>query len=318
MTDPASNDPRVADAAAGNWFDRLAPPAVRPYGQLARFDRPIGAWLLLFPCWWSQMLAEVSQGRTYPNIGYLILFLIGAFVMRGAGCTHNDIVDRDYDRRVARTASRPIPSGRVSVLEAFVFAVGLCLIGFLVLIQFNWTTIVVGIASLLLVAAYPFAKRHTHWAQLMLGLTFKWGALVGWTAVTGSLGWPAIVLYVGSVLWTIGYDTIYAHQDAEDDAVLGLKSTALLFGERTPWWVGGFYAGAWLLWFTAAMMVGASLLLVVALAGVAGQMAWQVATLDTARPDNCLVRFKSNQWVGWLFCAGLVAEMLLVNVGRVP
>ena len=309
---------RVADAASSNWFDQVAPAWARPYGHLARFDRPIGAWLLLFPCWWSQALAEVSVGRLYPNPWYLALFAIGAFVMRGAGCTHNDIIDREYDKRVARTASRPIPSGQVTVLQAFLFAIGLSLVGLIVLLQFNRFTIVLGIASLGLIAAYPFAKRYTHWAQLMLGLTFKWGALVGWAAVTGSLGWPAVLLYFGAILWTIGYDTIYAHQDKEDDAVLGLKSTALLFGANTPLWVGGLYAGAWIFWYAACALAGASLLVIVALAGVAGQMAWQVSTLDITNAANCLQRFQSNRWIGWLFFLGLVAEMLLVNIARAP
>jgi 4-hydroxybenzoate polyprenyltransferase len=312
------SDNSVADARTGNWFDSVAPEWARPYGHLARFDRPIGAWLLLFPCWWGQALGEVSLGRTYPNFWYLVLFVIGAFVMRGAGCTHNDIVDREYDKRVARTASRPIPSGRVTVLQAFIFGLGLCGVGLLVLLQFNRFTILLGIASLALVAAYPFAKRYTHWAQLMLGLTFKWGALVGWAAVTGSLGWPAVLLYIGSVLWTIGYDTIYAHQDKEDDAIIGLKSTALLFAEKTHYWVGGFYAGAWLFWFAACSLIGVSVVTVTALAAIAGQMAWQVATLDIAKPANCLDRFRSNRYVGWLFFLGLVAEMLLVNTARVP
>ena len=314
---PAEAD-RVADATATNWFDQFAPAWARPYGHLARFDRPIGAWLLLFPCWWSQALAEVSVGHTYPNVWYLALFAIGAFVMRGAGCTHNDIIDREYDKRVARTASRPIPSGRVTVLQAFLFAVALSLIGFIMLLQFNRFTVLLGIASLGLVAAYPFAKRYTHWAQLILGLTFKWGALVGWSAVTGSLDWPAVLLYAGSILWTIGYDTIYAHQDKEDDAVLGLKSTALLFGARTQTWVAGLYAGGWLLWLAAVVMVGGSVIVMTALAGVAGQMAWQVAALKISDPANCLKVFHSNRWVGWLFFLGLVAEMLLVNVARAP
>lgn len=309
---------RVADAKATNWFDQLAPEWARPYGHLARFDRPIGAWLLLFPCWWSQALAEVSIGRTYPNPWYLALFAIGAFVMRGAGCTHNDIIDREYDKSVARTASRPIPSGRVTVLQAFLFAVALCLIGFIVLLQFNSFTVLLGIASLALVAGYPFAKRYTHWAQLMLGLTFKWGALVGWAAVTGSLGWPAIWLYIGAIAWTVGYDTLYAHQDKEDDAILGLKSTALLFGDKTDVWVGGLYTFAWLCWITAVLMVGGSIVVMTALACVLGQMAWQVATLDIRNPANCLERFRSNRWVGWLFFLGLVAEMLLVNVAKAP
>lgn len=315
---PETPHARVADAAPTNMFDQIAPRWALPYGHLARFDRPIGAWLLLFPCWWGQALAEVKAGHVYPNLWYLVLFLIGAFVMRGAGCTHNDIVDREFDKRVARTASRPIPSGRVSVLQALLFAVGLSLVGLAVLVQFNRYTIVLGMSSLLLVAVYPFAKRYTHWAQLVLGLTFKWGALVGWTAITGSLAWPAIVLYVGSVLWTIGYDTIYAHQDKEDDALLDLKSTALLFAEKTHIYVGGFYAVAWICWYAAAYMAGAGIITSTALGMVALHFAWQISTLDISKPGNCLYRFKSNRVVGWIFFLGLVVEMLLVNSIKGP
>ena len=300
---------RVPDAPPGNWVDRLAPGAAKPYLRLARFDRPIGAWLLLFPAWWGQALAEVSLGRPYPNPWYLVLFLVGAFVMRGAGCTYNDIVDRDFDARVARTAARPIPSGQVSVIQAFAFLAALCLIGLLVLLQFNLFTIVLGAASLALIAAYPFAKRFTFWPQLVLGLTFKWGALVGWAAVTGSLAFAALLLYAGSVLWTIGYDTIYAHQDKEDDALIGLKSTALKFGAATPRWVAACYAGAVLLWGAAGLLAGAHAAFPLALILAAAHFAWQVATLDTSDAGNCLARFKSNQVIGWLLCAGLVADM---------
>ncbi len=314
---PRSPD-RVADAAAANWFDQVAPDWARPYGHLARFDRPFGAWLLLFPCWWSQALAEVQLGHSYPNPWYLALFAVGAFVMRGVGCTHNDIIDREYDKRVARTASRPIPSGRVTVLQAFLFAVGLALVGFVVLLQFNRFTVLLGIASLGFVAAYPFAKRYTHWAQLMLGLTFMWGALVGWAAVMGSLSMAPVLLYAGSIAWTIGYDTIYAHQDKEDDAVIGLKSTAQLFGARTREAVGAFYVGAVVLWMLAAWLVGASWLVLFALALVAIHFIWQVATLEISNAANCLERIKSNRTVGWLFFLGLVAEMLIVNTAKAP
>jgi 4-hydroxybenzoate polyprenyltransferase len=315
---PGHPAPSVPDAPPGNWFDQYAPEWARPYGHLARFDRPIGAWLLLFPCWWGQALAEVATGHAYPNFWYLLLFLVGAFVMRGAGCTYNDFVDRDLDGQVARTAGRPIPSGRVTPLNALIFAAALSLIGFLVLLQFNGLTIGLGMLSLLPVALYPYAKRYTNYPQVMLGLTFKWGAIVGWTAITGGLGWPMLLLYLGSILWTVGYDTIYAHQDTEDDALLGIKSTALTFGAQTHLWVGGLYAGAWMLWFAAAMVAGAGILVTTALACVAGQFAWQIATLDTSKPANCLLRFKSNRWVGWLFFIGLVLEMVLVNATRAP
>jgi 4-hydroxybenzoate polyprenyltransferase len=299
----------LPDAPPGNWVDRWAPVAWRPHLRLARFDRPIGAWLLLFPCWWGQGLGELYLQRPYPTPALLALFFVGAFVMRGAGCTYNDIVDRDYDASVARTAGRPIPSGQVSVRHAALFLAALCLIGLLVLLCLNTFAIVLGAASLILIAIYPFAKRHTYWPQLVLGLTFKWGALVGWAAVTGSLAPAAIALYAGSVLWTIGYDTIYAHQDKADDLAAGLKSTALRFGAATPRWLTGFYAGAIVLWGLAGLLAGARLLFLLALAAAAGQLAWQVATLETDDAANCLARFKSNQLVGWILVLGIVADM---------
>jgi len=308
---PPPPAPTVPDAPPGNWVDRIAPERWRPYLRLARFDRPIGAWLLLFPCWWGQAMAELSIGRAYPNLWYLVLFFAGAFLMRGAGCTYNDIVDRDYDASVARTAARPIPSGQVSVAEARVFLAVLCLAGLAILLQFNLFTIVLGAASLLLVAIYPFTKRFTYWPQLALGLTFKWGALVGWAAVTGSLALAPIVLYAGCVLWTIGYDTIYAHQDKEDDLAIGLKSTALKFGDATQHWLVAFYAGAVVLWTIAGVLAGARIAFFMALVIAGLQFAWQVATLNIADAGNCLARFKSNRWIGWLLFAGLAADMAL-------
>ena len=299
----------LPDARPGNWVDRYAPAAIKPYLHLARFDRPIGSWLLLFPCWWSLALAETYRGRPYPNLWYLGLFFVGAFVMRGAGCTYNDIIDRDYDGRVERTALRPIPSGAVSVRNALIWACLLSFIGLAVLVQFNRFTILFGMASLLLIAVYPFMKRFTYWPQLVLGLTFKWGALVGWAAIFAALDAPALVLYAGCVLWTIGYDTIYAHQDKDDDAELGLRSTALRFGDATQNWVGGFYGAAVVLWAIAAAMAHAHLVFFVALALVALQLAWQVSTLEIDNPANCLRRFRSNRDVGWAIFLGLVADM---------
>jgi len=301
----------VSDAPAGNWVDRFAPRAWRPYLRLARFDRPIGTWLLLFPCWWSLTLAEVSYGHPYPDIGLLALFAVGAVVMRGAGCAYNDYVDRDYDARVARTASRPIPSGQVTPEAALVFIVALLAMGFLVLIWFNLFTILLGVASLVLVAVYPFMKRLTYWPQAVLGLAFNWGALMGWAAVKGSLALPPLLLYAGSVLWTIGYDTIYAHQDTEDDLMLGLKSTALSFGEDTPFWVGSFYVGALLLWIAAGFLAGTHLVFFFGMALVGLQMAWQVSTLDTKDPKNCLRRFRANRDVGLAIFLALVTDTLL-------
>src|SRR5919204_925980 len=234
---------RVADST-GNWVDRLAPLRLRPYLRLARLDRPIGSWLLLMPCWWSAGLAAVHAHAPYPDPWHVFLFFIGAFAMRGAGCTWNDIVDRDIDVRVERTRSRPLPSGQVTVGQAAAFLVAQALIGLAVLLQFNWFTVYLGIASLAVVAVYPFMKRVTYWPQIVLGLAFSWGALMGWPAVFGRLDWQPLVLYAGSIAWVIGYDTIYAHQDREDDALIGLKSTALLFGARTKPILALFYAAA--------------------------------------------------------------------------
>ena len=308
---PSSQADIIADAPRDNWVDKYAPSPVKPYMKLARFDRPIGTWLLLIPCWWSQSLAELHQGSSYPNLWFFVLFAIGATVMRGAGCTWNDIADRDFDGQVARTALRPIPAGLVSVKQALAFAVALSLIGLAVLLQFNAFTVGVGIASLGLVAVYPFAKRFTYWPQFVLGLTFKWGALVGWAAVTGNLGWTALVLYVGSVCWTIGYDTIYAHQDKEDDALLGLKSTALRFGPRTKPWLTGFYGAALVLWGVAGLLAGAGVVFALGLAAVAAHFVWQIATLDTENASNCLVRFKANRDAGLILLAGIVGDMAL-------
>src|SRR5258708_30612973 len=214
--------------ATGNWVDTLAPTWLRPYLRLARLDRPIGSWLLLLPCWWSAALAAVAGQARAPNILHLILFFIGAFAMRGAGCTWNDIVDRDVDGAVERTRSRPIPSGQVSVAQAALFLVLQALIGFAVLITFNGFTIALGIASLAIVAVYPFMKRITYWPQIVLGLAFSWGALMGWSGAFGRLDLAPLLLYAGAISWVIGYDTIYAHHDREDDALLCLKTTALL------------------------------------------------------------------------------------------
>ena len=308
MTD---TPPLISDSPPGNWVDRYAPGALRPYLKLARFDRPIGSWLLLFPCWWSLALAELARGRPYPNLWYVLLFLIGAFAMRGAGCAWNDIVDRNFDGRVARTAGRPIPSGQISVAQALWFGIALSLAGFGVLIQFNAFTIWLGVSSLGLIVIYPLMKRVTFWPQIVLGLTFNWGALVGWAAVYGELSAAPIVLYAGCVVWTIGYDTIYAHQDKEDDALLGLKSTALRFGDATQSWVAGFYAGAIVLWAAAGVLAGAHLIFFTALALVGVQLAWQVATLDTEDSNNCLRRFRSNRDVGWALFLGLIADMAI-------
>jgi 4-hydroxybenzoate polyprenyltransferase len=299
---------RVADST-GNWVDRWAPARSRPYLRLARFDRPIGAWLLLLPCWWSLGLAAV-QARAPISIAQATLFFIGAFVMRGAGCTWNDIVDRDLDARVERTRLRPIPSGQVSLTGATAFLVAQALVGLAVLLTFNRFAVEVGIASLVIVGLYPFMKRFTYWPQIGLGFAFSWGALMGWAAAFGRLDLPAYVLYAGSIAWVIGYDTIYAHQDREDDALIGIKSTALLFGSCTRPMLAVFYALAIALIAVAGWLAGASTLFVVGLAIFAGHLAWQVARLEISDPALCLALFKSNRDAGLTLFGALLLDQL--------
>jgi 4-hydroxybenzoate polyprenyltransferase len=297
----------VADAT-GNWVDTRAPAWSRPYLRLARLDRPIGSWLLLLPCWWSSALAAVAAHQVAPRVIHLVLFFIGAFAMRGAGCTWNDIVDRDLDASVERTRSRPIPSGQVSVAQAAAFLVLQALVGLLVLVSFNRFTILLGIASLAIVAVYPFMKRITYWPQIVLGLAFSWGALMGWAAAFGRLGLPALLLYAGSIAWVIGYDTIYAHQDREDDALIGIKSTALLFGERTKPILSAFYALAVVLIAAAGFLAGAGAVFAIGLLVFAAHLAWQVVRLDIADPDLCLTLFKSDRDAGLILFAGLLLD----------
>jgi 4-hydroxybenzoate polyprenyltransferase len=299
----------VADST-GNWVDRLAPVWGRPYLRLARLDRPIGAWLLLLPCWWSAGLAAIAAHQPGPRLVHLILFFVGAFAMRGAGCTWNDIVDRDLDREVDRTRWRPIPSGQVSVAQAAVFLVAQALVGLAVLMQFNAFAIATGIASLAIVAIYPFMKRITYWPQIVLGLAFSWGALMGWAAAFGSLDARPLALYAGSIAWVIGYDTVYALQDREDDALIGIKSTALLFGDRTKPMLVLFFCLAALLIGIAGALAGAGMLFWLGLAAFAAPLAWQIARLDIRAPAVCLAVFKSNRDAGLMLFAAMVADAL--------
>jgi 4-hydroxybenzoate polyprenyltransferase len=300
----------VADST-GNWVDTLAPSWLRPYLRLSRLDRPIGSWLLLLPCWWSAALAAVAAHARAPSLIHIVLFFIGAFAMRGAGCTWNDIVDRDLDASVERTRSRPIPSGQVSVIQAALFLVLQALVGLAVLITFNGFAILLGIASLAIVAVYPFMKRITYWPQIVLGLAFSWGALMGWAAAFGNLAPPALLLYAGSISWVIGYDTIYAHQDREDDALIGIKSTALLFGPRTKPMLVLFYAIAVILIGAAGFLAGAGWPFALGLAAFAAHLGWQVVRLDTADPDNCLAVFKSDRDAGLILFTGLLLDAAL-------
>jgi 4-hydroxybenzoate polyprenyltransferase len=304
----------VADAGARNWFDRFAPAALVPFLRLARADRPIGFFLLALPCFWSVSLAGRSLDEPYPDLWLLFLFAMGAVVMRAAGCTYNDLVDREIDAQVARTRSRPLPSGQLTPRAAFIFMVVLCLIGLVVLLSFNSTTIWLGLGVIPIVALYPFVKRFSHWPQAVLGLAFNWGALLGWPAVLGRLDWPAVVLYAGAVAWTIGYDTIYAHQDREDDDLIGLKSTALKFGRATKVWLALLYAIAWLAIVAAGIMAHAGTAFLLGMMAAAAQLAWQVLTLDIDDAENCLERFRSNRDFGAIVLAAILIDMILVAI----
>jgi 4-hydroxybenzoate polyprenyltransferase len=300
---------RVSDAT-DNWVDTRAPLWSRPYLRLSRLDRPIGSWLLLMPCWWSAALAagiahDVSR---LPLI--LVLFLIGAFVMRGAGCTWNDITDRDLDARVERTRSRPIPAGQVSVAQAAAFLVLQALVGLMVLLQFNRFAVATGIASLVIVAVYPFMKRITWWPQIVLGLAFSWGALMGFAVMFGRIDATALFLYTGSIAWVIGYDTIYAHQDTEDDALIGIKSTALLFGARTRPALMVFYGLAVVLIGVALALAGSGWMAWLGLAAFAVHLVSQIERLEIGDPALCLRIFKSNRNAGLLLFAGLLADAM--------
>ena len=298
----------LPDAPADNWVDRLAPPSLRPWLKLGRFDRPIGAWLLMLPGWQAVALAGAMQAQ-WPDPRLLALIAIGAFVMRGAGCAYNDIVDRRIDAKVARTAQRPIPAGQISVRQAWAYVVVLSLVGLVVLLSLKPLAIALGVGSLLLVAAYPFMKRFTWWPQAWLGLTFNWGALLGFAAATGTLGWPALLLYASGLFWTLGYDTIYAVQDMEDDALVGVKSSALRLGDRAPLAVLAFYivAGALALACAAVAHLGP---LFLPLAGLyLLLLSWQAARLDTHNGMLALRLFKSNREAGLVLFLAMVAGL---------
>ena len=320
-----SDDPRlpepetpVFDAPAGNWVDRFAPAASRPYLRLSRVDRPIGTWLLLIPCFWGLALAaQESQFRRW-DIWLALSCAAGAFLMRGAGCTWNDITDRDIDAQVARTRSRPLPSGQLSLRQALIWMVLQTAIAAWILSSYNRLAILLGVASLALIAVYPFAKRFTWWPQVFLGLAFNWGALLAFAAHSGDIRVSTLLLYGSGILWTLFYDTIYAHQDREDDALVGVKSTARLFADHSRWWLRLFMVGSVSLLALAVVVAhGAdrsvwSLLL--ALLGVWGfgwHMTWQLRGLDIADPASCLRMFRSNR------DAGLIPALFLAVAAMV-
>jgi len=304
---------QVADAAPGNWVDKWAPAPARPYLRLSRADRPIGTWLLLIPCWWGLFLAMGAEGTArLADLWIFAACAIGAFLMRGAGCTWNDITDRKIDAQVARTASRPIPSGQVSLRGALLWLGGQVAVSALILLTFNRAAILTGIIALLPVAIYPFAKRFTWWPQVFLGIAFNWGALLAWVAHTGSLSLAPVLLYLAGISWTLFYDTIYAHQDIEDDALIGVKSTARLFGENSKAWLRGFMVGAVVLMSAGIILALAPasnpLALVIALGGAwffGWHMAWQLMRLDIHDPQRCMELFRSNR------DAGLIAVLFL-------
>lgn len=309
---------QVADAVKGNWVDTRAPAWTRPFLRLSRADRPIGTWLLLLPCWWGLALAAATHGQRWFDLWIVLGCAIGAFLMRGAGCTWNDITDRDIDGKVARTRSRPIPSGQVTVKWALLWAVVQCLISFSILITFNLTAIALGVLALVPVAIYPFAKRFTWWPQVFLGVAFNWGALLAWAAHTDSVGWVPILLYLSGIAWTLFYDTIYAHQDSEDDALIGVKSTARLFAGNSPKWLRFFLVLTVLLMGAAVILALAPtanvLGLVLALGGVWGfgwHMAWQLGRLDITDPANCLRIFRSNRDAGLIPALFFAAAVFL-------
>ena len=308
MTDPANTpdpDGQVADAVSGNWVDTLAPAWSRPLLRLSRADRPIGTWLLLLPCWWAVLLAGLQYGFVLSDLWIIAGCAIGAFLMRGAGCTWNDVTDRRIDAQVARTRSRPIPSGHISARCALIWMGAQALVAFAVLTTFHPVAIWLGVGSLALITIYPFAKRFTWWPQVFLGLAFNWGALLAWAAKTGSVGWPAVALYLSGIAWTLFYDTIYAHQDKEDDALIGVKSTARLFADRTQTWLRAFMMISVSLMILAILMAVAPgrdvLALIIGFGAAWGfgwHMVWQLRTLNTEDPEICLRLFKSNRNAG--------------------
>ncbi len=314
MSTADPNIDRVIDAPSDNFVYRVLPRWLWPHAQLARWDRPIGWQLLMWPCFWSSALAAnalAAEGRLDLGLFafHLVLFFLGSVAMRGAGCTYNDLVDHEIDDKVARTRSRPLPSGRISRKNAKIFMVLQALVGLVVLLCFNTFSIVLGILSLAIVAIYPFAKRFTDWPQFFLGLAFSWGGLMGWAGLYGNLSLAAVLVYAAAVAWTIGYDTIYAHQDKEDDALVGVRSTARLFGDDTKLWLIGLYGLTLILLLVAFLVAGAAWPAILGLLIAGGLLGWQIKVLDIDDGAQCLALFKSNNRVGYIIFAGLILAL---------
>ena len=297
------------DIDSQHWTLRYLPAWMRPYGRLARWDRPIGTWLLMLPCWWS---AALGSGQNWPNlIGWMALFAIGALAMRGAGCTWNDIVDRKIDARVERTRSRPLPAGELKLRDAVVWMALQSLVGVAILFKLNKTAGGIALLSVAIIAIYPTMKRFTSWPQAVLGLAFNWGALVGYAAVTGTLSWATVALYWGGVAWTLVYDTIYAMQDQRDDSIVGVRSTARRFGDKPRRWLALFAGVALLFWAAAGYLAHLQPIYFVGIALIALHFAWQIAFVKPDDPADCLAKFKSNAHVGLVLTAAIVAAHLL-------
>ena len=303
----------VADAPPDKWVDLYAPAGWRPWLRMSRADRPIGTWLLLLPCWWGRGLAMIADRPEWRDLWIALACTLGAFLMRGAGCTWNDITDRHIDAQVARTRSRPIPSGQVTVRGALAWLVAQSLAGLAILLTLGGAAITLGVASLALVGIYPFAKRFTWWPQVFLGLAFNWGALLAWAAHTGNLAPAPVLAWLAGIAWTVFYDTIYAHQDTEDDALIGVKSTARLFGGDSYRWLAGFGAVSVALLALAVLAAGAQgtglWLALLGVLGFAAHLAWQLRSLDITDSANCLRLFRSNR------DAGLVVALFLALAG---
>ena len=295
-------DQSPADASNNNWVNQFLPTPFIPYARLARLDRPIGSWLLFWPCLWGVWLAQLETGLIPLSQTFYIsaLFAVGAIVMRGAGCTYNDIVDRDFDGKVERTRNRPLPAGQITVKQAWAFLIVQCLIGLCVLLQFNIQTIILGVLSLAPIAIYPFMKRFTWWPQLFLGIAFNWGVFMGYAALAGNLSVTVGLVYVAAIFWTIGYDTIYAHQDREDDDLIGLKSSAIRLGDKTYIALWVIYGLSALSFLAAGLMAFAGLWFYLIMGAVALHLAWQVLNTDINDSDKCLTVFKSNRILGFI------------------
>lgn len=299
----------ASDIPRGNWLDRFVPASARPYARLMRLDRPIGTWLLLLPGWWALAMAE--QPGSWPNPLWVALFGVGAILMRGAGCVINDLFDRDFDSQVARTADRPLASGAIRVRTALVFLAALLLVSFGILVQFNLFAMMIGALSLALIVPYPLMKRITWWPQAWLGLTFNWGALLGWAVVRGEIEPATLVLYAAGFFWTLGYDTIYAHQDKEDDALVGIKSTARLLGTNSRPWIAGFYIVCIALLALSGWMAQVGWPFWIGLAIGAGHLAWQARTIDFNDPKDCLAKFRANRDFGLIIFAAAIAARVM-------